>query len=564
MAFNGIKITEYKNGRDAATGTPALGTTFNNEFDRLYENENHLNNTKFDKAGGSVSGNLEVQGNLTVQGNTVQVNVTEVNVEDKVVTLNNGEAGPGVSGDGLSGIEVDRGISQDKARLVFDESDGDFKAGLGSVLLPLLRLLAGNKVALDELIEKTLDHGITIDGVFLKDGAIIQSNRITVTTATQQMENNKEYFVNYTGGRCILTLPVTSDVGDTIKIRDIGIYGWKIAQNAGQNILLRNGKSSVPGTTGDIHSRIGGAAVELICTVANMTWKMVNLQDEWMMKGYAMGGFTTANVAVIEDLNFSFETSDVILATLNTAKGNGAGVSGNLKGYMLGGAPVSTVIEDLNFASENSDVIAATLNTAKADGTGVSSNLKGYILGGYSSVYIAAIEYLNYSDETSNTISATLDTGKRYGAGLSTILKGYILGGSTGSVVNVIEDLDFPNETSNIISATLDTAKRMGIGLSGSLKGYILGGFTTALVAVIEDFNFFDETSNTISATLNTAKTTGAGVSGDAKGYIMGGNTGSAVAVIEGFNFLNETINVNIATLNTAKYNVTGVQGYIG
>lgn len=50
--FNGIKITEYKDGRDAASGTLARGSTFNNEFNRLYENDNYLKD-EIDKLGGA-------------------------------------------------------------------------------------------------------------------------------------------------------------------------------------------------------------------------------------------------------------------------------------------------------------------------------------------------------------------------------------------------------------------------------------------------------------------------------------------------------------------------------
>lgn len=42
MAFNGNKITTYKDGRDPVNGTRALGTTFDNEFNRLYGNDNDL------------------------------------------------------------------------------------------------------------------------------------------------------------------------------------------------------------------------------------------------------------------------------------------------------------------------------------------------------------------------------------------------------------------------------------------------------------------------------------------------------------------------------------------
>ena len=42
MPFNGTQITEYKDGRDSQTGTLARGSTFNNEFNRLYDNDNYL------------------------------------------------------------------------------------------------------------------------------------------------------------------------------------------------------------------------------------------------------------------------------------------------------------------------------------------------------------------------------------------------------------------------------------------------------------------------------------------------------------------------------------------
>ncbi|MBN2040745.1 MAG: hypothetical protein JW864_11930 [Spirochaetes bacterium] len=562
MAFNGTKITEYKNGRDAATGTPALGTTFNNEFDRLYENDNHLNDTKLDKAGGSITGNLEVQGNLTVQGDTVQINVTEVNAEDKVVTLNYGETGPGVSGDGLSGIEVDRGSGQDKARLVYDEADDEWKSGLGSALLPLLRILAGNKAALDELIEKTLDHGIIIDGVQLKDGTVIQSNKITVTTATQQMENNKEYLVNYSGGRCTLTLPATSSVGDTIKIRDIGVYGWKIAQNAGQNILLQNGKSTVPGITGDVHSRIGGAAVELMCVAANMTWKIMNLQDEWLMKGYYMGGYTTAVVNAIESLSFYFETCNLISAVLSTAKQYGTGVSGNSKGYYMGGSTLTTAIEAMNFSNDTCGLLSATLDTAKYEGAGVNGNLKGYCMGGQlvSSGYTNVIEDMHFANETSTVVTATINTARYGGPGVSGSLKGYQMGGYSNQNHAVIDDLNFSVETSDAISAVLNTAKSLAAGISGIFKGYILGGYTST--AVIEGLAFITEAVNVLSETLNTAKQDLVGISGMLKGYVMGGV--SLTAVIEDLTYSTETSNVISATLSAAKRNATSVQGFIG
>lgn len=52
MAFNGNKITEYKDGRDSQTGTLARGSTFDNEFNRLYDNDDYLK-SEIDKLDGA-------------------------------------------------------------------------------------------------------------------------------------------------------------------------------------------------------------------------------------------------------------------------------------------------------------------------------------------------------------------------------------------------------------------------------------------------------------------------------------------------------------------------------
>lgn len=54
--------------------------------------------------------NVNIYGNLTVAGTTTTINTENSLITDKIITLNQGELGAGVSGDGYSGIEVDRGI----------------------------------------------------------------------------------------------------------------------------------------------------------------------------------------------------------------------------------------------------------------------------------------------------------------------------------------------------------------------------------------------------------------------------------------------------------------------
>jgi len=76
------------------------------------------------------SGDTIITGNLTVQGDVTSVSTTNLEIEDRIITLNNGENGPGVS---LlySGIEIDRGTYVDstavpRAAFVWNETNPGF------------------------------------------------------------------------------------------------------------------------------------------------------------------------------------------------------------------------------------------------------------------------------------------------------------------------------------------------------------------------------------------------------------------------------------------------------
>jgi len=82
------------------------------------------------------SGDVIITGNLNVAGDVTAVNSTELEIEDRIVTLNKGDAGPGVS---LlySGIEIDRGRYGDsstvpRAAFVWNETDPGFTTAEGA------------------------------------------------------------------------------------------------------------------------------------------------------------------------------------------------------------------------------------------------------------------------------------------------------------------------------------------------------------------------------------------------------------------------------------------------
>ena len=66
------------------------------------------------------SGITTVTGNLVVLGSTTQVNSSDLNLKDNIITLNDGESGTGITLN-QSGIQIDRGSYSD-AKIVFDET----------------------------------------------------------------------------------------------------------------------------------------------------------------------------------------------------------------------------------------------------------------------------------------------------------------------------------------------------------------------------------------------------------------------------------------------------------
>ena len=125
--------------------------------------------------GVSTLANTTINGDLVVTGTTTTINSTDVDIKDKIITLNKGEIEAGVAGLLPVGIEVDRG-SLDKSGLLYQESSTIpfWKVGtLGSYH----RLLeAANAIASADIGKIPL---------FDVDGRLSASTGISANTATQ-------------------------------------------------------------------------------------------------------------------------------------------------------------------------------------------------------------------------------------------------------------------------------------------------------------------------------------------------------------------------------------------
>ena len=94
-----------------------------------------------------------------------------------------------------------------------------------------------------------------------------------VTGTTQAMAANNGYITN-NPALVTLTLPTTAALGTTLSIAGKGAGGWKIAQNAGQEIFFGTIATTI-GATGYLQSTQQFDSIELLCITANTQWTVI-------------------------------------------------------------------------------------------------------------------------------------------------------------------------------------------------------------------------------------------------------------------------------------------------
>ena len=80
----------------------------------------------------SISSGLTVSGNLTVAGTTTTLNATDVEIGDRIITLNANATGTPLDSQD-AGIEIERGDSNN-VQFIWDESEDSWSFGTGTVV----------------------------------------------------------------------------------------------------------------------------------------------------------------------------------------------------------------------------------------------------------------------------------------------------------------------------------------------------------------------------------------------------------------------------------------------
>lgn len=97
-----------------------------------------------------------------------------------------------------------------------------------------------------------------------------------VTTSPQALAGGNGYVAD-SGSLITFTLPTTAAFGSTFFIAGHGTGGWTISQSSGQSIVVGTLTSTV-GAGGSVASSNKANSVELVCIVANTTFKAIDWQ----------------------------------------------------------------------------------------------------------------------------------------------------------------------------------------------------------------------------------------------------------------------------------------------
>ncbi len=131
-------------------------------------------------------------------------------------------------------------------------------------------LVGGSSNAITSISPSTSGFVLTSNGTgadpTFQAPALVLMTWVDVTGTTQAMSINTGY-VSDNAGLVTLTLPATAAFGSILRIVGKGAGGWKIAQNASQQILVGTNATTV-GTGGSVSSSYRTDTIELLATTA--------------------------------------------------------------------------------------------------------------------------------------------------------------------------------------------------------------------------------------------------------------------------------------------------------
>lgn len=421
-----------------------------------------------------------------------------------------------------------------------------------------------------------LDTGssATVDGYFVvatQSGTgrwllILKQTVPQVVTGATAMTNGGRYIAD-SASRILFTLPNSPVVRAEYEVIPQGNGGYSIGLNSGQTLRYNN---TAYAYGQQLSNTDAYASVRLMCTAAGVftiTHVQGSISFATVGAGYAMGGNNGGDQSSIYRLTYATETTDNPGATLDTARTRGGGGQSSTTGFcfggLIGGSTRSALIDDLNFSNQTSAQIANTLATASFSFSVACSTLAAYRFGGSPISGITDnIWKFAFGNTTDAVLGTTLSNPCDASQAISDSANGYRLSGGGGSAATEINKFNYAGESRTTITAMLPATRQNGLtGQKPGTAGVVMGGDASGVVASILKLTLPGESLSTVAATLNTGRQQGAGVSSVVKSFALGGSLsgGSASNLIDDYDYSNDSSNQIAATLPAARIGAVGV-----
>jgi hypothetical protein len=172
-----------------------------------------------------------INGNLQVNGTTTTISTTNLNIEDNIIILNNGEGSSGIT-EGTAGIEIDRGTANN-VNLIYDDSAGFWKAGFIGAEYQLTQnkdtAVTGTLTSFDKngRLENSLITSSQVSVLnTMSNGGMLHQN-VSKTASATLLETEHVVYVDTTTAGVTLTLPDAN----SNKGREFTIVYWKGGSN---------------------------------------------------------------------------------------------------------------------------------------------------------------------------------------------------------------------------------------------------------------------------------------------------------------------------------------------
>lgn len=192
----------------------------NDAANKLYVDENTI------ISGGTINGDLILNGDLYVSGITTTIDVNNVNIRDNIILLNSGETTNNVSLI-YSGIEIDRGSSTNY-RIVFNDDTDTFQVGfINNLQTVAIREDSPNSSGVSYW-NNTLKRFDTSNKFIYNENYLYLNGKFYVSGLTSGSTANMIYYNTSTNEFLYGTLPISSQ--------------WV---NNGSNIYYNNGNVSI-------------------------------------------------------------------------------------------------------------------------------------------------------------------------------------------------------------------------------------------------------------------------------------------------------------------------------